>query len=185
MTNLHARTELAVPVLLAVIGIAAAIAGIGYGVTDDEGQVGTGFLPVAAGGVLAVLAVAEVINARRRQVAEAHGEHHRSVAETIADVPEGVTEAHDPDVDILGRTPAQRVRILGAVLGVVVVAVALVPVLGFLLSFGALLLTITMVVERMGVAKSAVVTVVTIAVIWLVFVRFLSVPLPQDMLGLV
>jgi putative tricarboxylic transport membrane protein len=185
MTNVHARTELAAPVLLAAIGIAAAIGGIGYGLTDDEGRVGTGFLPLAAGGMLAVLAVAEVINTRRRQVATAHGEHHGSVAEAIADVPDGATQAHDPDVDIVGRTPAQRVRILAAVLGVIVLAVVLVPVLGFLLSFGALLLTITGVVERMGVLKSAVVTVATIAVLWLVFAQFLSIPLPQGMLGLI
>ena len=34
---------------LALLGIAAAIGGWGYGVTQDNGQVGAGFLPVALG----------------------------------------------------------------------------------------------------------------------------------------
>jgi putative tricarboxylic transport membrane protein len=172
MTSLHARAEVAVPALLALFGVAAAMAGLGYGLTDDRGQVGTGFLPVVAGGALAVLAVAEVISARRRQAAEA---------------PQAATETRDtaPDIDIQGRTAGQRVRILATVLGVVILTVALVPVLGFLLSFAGLLFVITMAVERMGVLKSAAVTVITIAVIWFVFAQFLSVPLPQGMLGLI
>jgi putative tricarboxylic transport membrane protein len=170
MTTLHARAEVAVPAVLALIGVAALIAGIGYGLTDDKGQVGTGFLPVVAGGALAVLAVAEVISSRRRQAAEA---------------PEDATDTHKPDIDIQGRTPGQRVRILATVLGVVILTVALVPVLGFLLSFAGLLFVITMAVERMGALKSAAVTVITIAVIWFVFAQFLSVPLPQGMLGLI
>jgi putative tricarboxylic transport membrane protein len=170
MTTLHARAEVAVPAVLALIGVAAFIAGIGYGLTDDEGQVGTGFLPVVAGGALAVLAVAEVISARRRQAAEA---------------PQAAIETPQPDTDIQGRTPGQRVRILATVLGLVILTVALVPVLGFLLSFAGLLFVVTMAVERMGVLKSAAVTVTTIAVIWFVFAQFLSVPLPQGMLGLI
>jgi hypothetical protein len=174
MTTLHARAELAVPALLALVGVAALMAGIGYGLTDDRGQVGTGFLPAVAGGALAVLAVAEVISARRRQAAEAPG-----------DAPADATETHETDIDIQGRTPGQRVRILATVLGVVILTVALVPVLGFLLSFAGLLFVITVAVERMGVLKSTAVTVITIAVIWFVFAQFLSVPLPQGMLGLI
>jgi putative tricarboxylic transport membrane protein len=172
MTTLHARAEVAVPALLALIGVAALIAGIGYGLTDDKGQVGTGLLPVVAGGALAFLAVAEVISARRRQAAGS---------------PQAATETRDPgpDIDIQGRTPGQRVRILATVLGVVILTVALVPVLGFLLSFAGLLFVITMAVERMGVLKSAAVTVITIAVIWFVFAQFLSIPMPQGMLGLI
>jgi hypothetical protein len=170
MTTLHARAEVAVPALLALLGVAALMAGFGYGLTDDRGQVGTGFLPVVAGGALAVLAVAEVISARRRQAAEPA---------------QAATETPEPDIDIQGRTPGQRVRILATVLGLVILTVALVPVLGFLLSFAGLLFVITMAVERMGVLKSAAVTVITIAVIWFVFAQFLSVPLPQGMLGLI
>jgi putative tricarboxylic transport membrane protein len=170
MTTLHARAEVAVPALLALIGVAALMAGFGYGLTDDRGQVGTGFLPFVAGGALAVLAVAEVISARRRQAAE---------------VQRAATETHEPDIDIQGRTPGQRVRILAVVLGLVILTVALVPVLGFLLSFAGLLFVVTMAVERMGVLKSAAVTAITIAVIWFVFAQFLSVPLPQGMLGLI
>jgi putative tricarboxylic transport membrane protein len=170
MTSLHARAEVAVPALLALLGVAAVMAGFGYGLTDDRGQVGTGFLPVVAGGALAVLAVAEVISARRRQAAEA---------------PQAAIETPEPDIDIQGRTTGQRVRILATVLGLVILTVALVPVLGFLLSFAGLLFVITMAVERMGVLRSAAVTVITIAVIWFVFAQFLSVPLPQGMLGLI
>lgn len=189
MTTLRGRAELLVPLLLAVIGVAAVIGGLGYGMTDARGRIGTGWLPVVAGATVAVLAVAELIGTRRRQLATARGEHHRSMVETIADVPEGELEGHgdgaDDDVDVLGRTSAQRTRMLGVVVVLVIAAVALVPLLGLLVSFGLLLFAITAFVERMGLLPSALVTVITIAVLWAVFARFLSVPLPQGLLGVI
>ena len=44
---------------LAVLGVAAAIGGWGYGVAQDNGQIGPGFLPVALGAIIAVLAIVD------------------------------------------------------------------------------------------------------------------------------
>jgi putative tricarboxylic transport membrane protein len=185
MTSLRVRAEFAAPLLLALIGVAAVIGGVGYGINDDHGRVGSGFLPLAAGAALAILALAELRETRRRQVAEALGQHHKTLAEVVTDIPEETLERDEPGVDILGRSPAQRVRILVTVLVLVTIAVALVPVLGFLISFGLLLFAVTAFVEQMGVLRSAAVTVATIAVLWYLFAQFLSIPLPQGLLGVI
>jgi hypothetical protein len=88
------------------------------------------------------------------------------------------------DVDIFGRTPEQRARQLVIVFVALVVAVLLVPVLGFLVSFFALSLFISAVVERRGWIPSVVVSFLAVAAVYGLFVGFLEVPLPTGLLGI-
>lgn len=83
---------------------------------------------------------------------------------------------------MLGRTPEQRVRNLWVVFAAVTVTVLLVPVLGFLVAFGLLVLLIATVVEGRGLLSSAIIAAVAIAAAYGIFVGFLDVPLPQGLL---
>jgi putative tricarboxylic transport membrane protein len=57
-------------------------------------------------------------------------------------------------------------------------------VLGFLLSFGLLLFVCSYAVERQGLLPSVLVSAASVAVIYGIFVSFLSVPLPAGTLGI-
>lgn len=183
---LKRRAELAVPLLLGATGIAAAVGGLGYGVTDDQGRVGTGFLPFATGAALVLLSLAELAGVvLRHSRPTAAGDRLETLAEVLTQSDQTQLAPAEPGVDALGRTHTQRVRILVVVAGLFLGAVLLVPVLGFLLSFGGLLFVVTAFVERLGLLRSALVAVATVTVLWAVFVRFLSVPLPQGLLGVI
>ena len=69
---------------LALLGIAAAIGGWGYGVTQDNGQVGAGFLPVALGIIMALLAVADIVLTLLQR------EEHRPIDELAQRLIEGL-----------------------------------------------------------------------------------------------
>ncbi len=174
---------------LAVLGAAAFCGGLGYGLTNDDGTVGTGFLPAGAGAVIVVLALVDcvqsVLAGRHETPARQEGfdelldqdGHEQLMAEAEADGNE--------DVDVLGRTASQRNRLLLMVLGIVLLSVLLVPLVGFLFSMAILLLAITIGVERMRPLTAVIVVVSALAVVWLVFGQLLSVPLPTGLLGII
>jgi len=88
------------------------------------------------------------------------------------------------DIDIFGRTPKERGRQLVTVFVALVVACLLVPVLGFLFSFFLLSLFISAVVERRRWLPSLIVSFVSIAAVYGIFVGFLGVPLPTGLIGI-
>lgn len=169
---------------LALLGVAAAIGGWGYGVAQDNGQIGAGFLPVVLGVLMAVLGgIDATMTMLRREPTRALDELGTLGAEVDAAAIDTVAEA--PDVDVLGRTQRQRNRMLVTVAGMLLVAVLLVPVLGLLLSLGLLMLAVAIVVERRGILASVIVTVVTVGVFHLVFGVLLRVPLPTGLIGFI
>ncbi|MBD8702702.1 tripartite tricarboxylate transporter TctB family protein [Frigoribacterium sp. CFBP 13712] len=204
MTAVH-RGGLAASAVLAAIGSAALVGGLGYGVTVEGGEIGPGFLPAMAGGLVAVFAVLDLVGRLRRRP------DRPSQAELILDTrsrpddgivlgdpldpgaPTTSTQwihsplATDDDdgVDILGRTQRQRNRMLAVVLGLVVVTLAMVQVVGFLLAFVLLLFVVAVFVEHRRVLPSALVAVAAGVVTYAIFVALLRVPLPQGLLGLI
>ncbi|MCJ0702204.1 tripartite tricarboxylate transporter TctB family protein [Frigoribacterium faeni] len=204
MTAVH-RGGLAASAVLAAIGSAALVGGLGYGVTVEGGEIGPGFLPAMAGGLVAVFAVLDLVGRLRRRP------DRPSQAELILDTrsrpddgivlgdpldpgaPTTSTQSiHSPlatddddGVDILGRTQRQRNRMLAVVLGLVVVTLAMVQVVGFLLAFVLLLFVVAVFVERRRVLPSALVAVAAGVVTYAIFVALLRVPLPQGLLGLI
>ncbi len=168
---------------LALLGIAAAVIASGYGVTQDNGQVGAGFLPVALGAIMALLAGADVVMALREREERAPDEGGSLAAEVDAAAIDHVAES--PDVDALGRTQRQRNRMLVIVAAMLLGALLLVPVLGLLLSLGALMLAVAIGVERRPVVSSTIVTVVVVGAFHLVFGVLLRVPLPTGLIGLI
>lgn len=172
------RAGLGASIVLAVIGIAAVLGGTGYGMFVDGGEVGPGFLPVFAGSLVALFAVLDVIG-RLKRVPE-----HDPLKEVAGTDEELAADlAAESDVDIFGRTQRQRTRMLAIVLGILVATLALVQVLGFIPAFGLMLFVIAVFVERRKWLPSLLVTVVTCVVVYLIFVTFLRVPLPEGVFG--
>jgi putative tricarboxylic transport membrane protein len=157
---------------LATLGVAAVIIGAGYGTVDERGQVGPGFMPVLAGSLMALFGLLDL------------GLSWRRGAATV----DPVDARHDAQCterpDVRGRTSRQRQQQLWVVFGLVLLALLLVPVLGFLISFGLLLFVCSYAVERQGLLPSLLVSVASVAAVYGIFVAFLSVPLPTGALGI-
>ncbi|WP_433431144.1 tripartite tricarboxylate transporter TctB family protein [Nonomuraea sp. CA-141351] len=147
------RGEAVVWAVLVCLSVAMAAASFGYGITKDGGQVGPGFLPLVSGVALAVLSAACLLQSVRR----------------AAPAP----EEDDP----------QRVRTLWTVFAMLLVALLLVPLTGFLVAFGLLVFAVSAFVEKQRLVPAAGVAVAATLVIYAVFVLFLGVPLPGGLLG--
>lgn len=167
------------------LGISAVAMGAGYGVLDDDGRIGPGFLPAVAGALMAFFAAVNVLTSGRKQTAPLDMVEDRIAGTDLGEAPQGMDgSANGEDLDIYGRTQRQRDRMLWTVIGIVLATVVLVPLLGFMLAFAAMLLVIAVVVERRKILPSVLVSVLTLAATYAIFVLFLRVPLPQGILGI-
>jgi len=151
--------------VLAAIGAAVFATSFGYGILGEEGRVGPGLLPMVLGLLLLLLSAGQLLVRLRRQ----------GTGRTAS--------PSDDRVDVLGRTDAQRVRQLWLVVIALPVTVLLVPLLGFLPTFGLLVLFVSVVVERRPPLVALLVTALAVAAGYGVFAEFLDVPLPTGVLG--
>lgn len=163
LTRIVKTGEIACYAVLLFAGLYAAVAGARYGITVEGGRVGSGMVPTVAGVVLTALAGWLLVSALRTE-----------------EVPRA---ARDETPDIHGRTETQRVHHLWQVFGLLLVTVLLVPVLGFIGAFAGFVLVVTTVIERRALLPSLLMVAVAAAVVYLIFVQFLRVPLPQSVLG--
>jgi hypothetical protein len=199
--------------LLAALGLGALVMAVGYGFFLEESRVGPGLVPGVVGGLILLIAGWELIATLRGHRTRHDRGLAEVVAAAAAGTPQGdassertapggapdgdATVAPDDapgevpgtgpgpdDVDIFGRTPQERGRQLVTVFAALVVACLLVPVLGFLVSFFALSLFISAVVERRRWVPSLIVSFLTVAAVYGIFVGFLDVPLPTGLLGI-
>ncbi|MGY1604410.1 tripartite tricarboxylate transporter TctB family protein [Geodermatophilus sp. SYSU D00815] len=190
--------------LLTGLGIFAVVVALGYGLLKEGNQVGPGLVPTVVGAGIALIAGRELLSTLRGR----RDDHTRGLAEVAASVTSAAPAAPSPageqavadaaggggsatpgdgadgDVDIYGRTASTRMRQLVMVFGGLVLAVLLVPLLGFLGSFFLLSVFISAVVERRRWLPSAVISLVAVVVVWAVFVLFLDVPLPDGLIGI-
>jgi hypothetical protein len=173
--------EVSAYVLLTLVGLAAAVGGSRYGIVVDNGRVGPGLVPTVSGGLLCLLGIALTL----RAVLDGAGrDHARGGDAGLPDDGTGGEGMAAEDVDLSGRTPVQRVRQLWIVFGLLLVAILAVNLIGFLVSFGLLVLVISVWLERRGVVVSLAVTVGACALIYVVFELFLRVPLPPGLIGI-
>jgi hypothetical protein len=188
--------------LLTALGLFAFVVALGYGLFLEEFRIGPGLVPAVVGGLITLIAGWELVATLRGQ----RTPHDKGLAEIVAaaaDAPPGGASSEDglpggtlpsgeqagagtddDGLDIFGRTAAMRGRQLVIVFIALTVAVLLVPLLGFLVSFFLLSLFISAVVERRSWIFSAIVSFAAVAVIYLVFVVFLRVPLPAGLIGI-
>jgi hypothetical protein len=151
--------------LLAAIGVAFAIGGTQHGVLGEGGRIGPGFMPFFAGSMLVVFAAMIGVGALRRVPASSEAESD------VRDVPEGGEEAGS------GRTVA-------FIFGLTFVAILLIPLLGFLISFGLLVVALVRFVEGESLLLATAVGVGAVIIAWVVFVFFLQIPVPAGIFGL-
>lgn len=172
--------------IIVALGSAAAVVAAGYGFLGEDGRIGPGFLPTIAGALMALFAAVNALTSGKKQGATLESVVEAKAAEDAGAGPAEIPadEASAGGTDIYGRSQRQRDKMLWAVMGIVLATVLLVPLLGFLLAFAAMLLVIAVVVERRKIIPSVVVSVVTLAVTYAIFVLFLRVPLPQGILGI-
>lgn len=154
--------------VLVVVGAVAALIGSGYGFTTDNGQIGAGFMPVVLGVVMAVLAVVDVVATLRRP--------------PDADAGAGTEQS---DIDVLGRSQRQRNGMLALVVGLLFLALLLVPVTGLLIALGLLVVAIATIVERRHILAALLVGAIAVAVVHVVFAVLLKVPMPTGLIGLI
>lgn len=146
---------------LTLVGAGFAVSAVGYGVLLPESRIGPGFLPLAAGGLLAVLSALLLVQQLRTP-----GQ----------DEPE-------PGTDDFGRTPAQRMWILRRVFALLPAALLVVPVVGMVAAFGLLVLVISTWLERRRGLPAAALSVVSAAAMYVIFAVVLRVPLPTGVFG--
>lgn len=148
-------------VLLVALGAAFAVgAASGFPLMGEGGRIGSGFMPFVAGVLLVVFAAmagGEVLLRRR---------------------PEGAGEVENEPGGESDEEEGSRYKV-AVVFGLTLLAVLLIPVLGFLVSFGLLVFTLVRFVERGGWLLGAGMGVGAAVITWLVFVLFLQIPLPM------
>ena len=167
--------------VLAAVGIAAVFGGLSYGAFGEEGRIGPGFLPVMAGGLVALFALSDIVSRLRPRPRPADERELLLDADAVAELE---AEATVPDIDIFGRNQKQRNLQLVAVIGILIATLLLVGVLGFILAFGVLLVVTAVFVERRKLLPSVLVAVLALGVAYLVFGVLLRVPLPQGLFGI-
>jgi putative tricarboxylic transport membrane protein len=147
---------------LVVLGAGFAFSAPVYGVFGEQGRVGPGFVPMVAGGLLAVLAAVLL----RRQLSQ----------------PVSAGEA-ESGTDDFGRTAGQRAWMLRRVFVLLPVTVLAVPVVGMVCAFGGLVLVISTWLEGRRVLPAVAFSVAVAGGVWVVFAVLLAVPLPTGIFG--
>ena len=180
--------------LLTALGLYAFVVGLSYGLFNEGMRVGPGLVPTVVGAGIALIAGWELLSTLRgRRASHTHGIAEVAAALNPDDPLDEATAGGgtatptgdlDGDVDIFGRTAKTRSRQLVVVFVALVVALLLVPLLGFLVSFFVLSLFISGVVERRPWVPSAVISLCAVLLVYAMFVLFLSVPLPTGLIGI-
>lgn len=152
--------------ILVALGVVFAVGALsGLEVIDERGRIGPGFMPFATGLLLALFGAMVGGGTLLRREAEADG--NAGEAEAPEDSEEGGSR-----------------YTVGVVFGLTLVAVLLIPVLGFLVSFGLLVFAVITFVEREGPILGLGLGTGAAVLTWVVFVLFLQIPLPGGVFGI-
>ncbi|MCI4010774.1 tripartite tricarboxylate transporter TctB family protein [Brevibacterium sp. ZH18] len=179
--------------ILGVVGGFAAIMGFHYGLTVEGGQVGPGMLPCLTGAFIFLASAAEIFRLFFARVGTSGGRIMSVVEDieaTAAESIDAVAESHPDDdssgdLDTFGRTEKQRNRAPFYIFLTFGVALALIPVLGLIISLAAAILFLLLVVEKQKWWTSAATTIGAAVFVYIVFGLVLSVPMPTGLLGLI
>jgi putative tricarboxylic transport membrane protein len=167
--------------LLMAVGGYAFVQSFDYGWFNEGNRVGPGLVPAVTGGLVCLISAALLVSTLlRREPARSEGLAQVAGATSDGNV---VAEEEQDDVDMFGRTPAQRVRQLWLVTAGLLVALYLVGFVGLLPALGLFCLFASIVVERRPWVPAVAVTAISLAAAYAVFVVFLEVPLPTGYLG--
>lgn len=168
---------------LAAVGLLAVIQGLGYGMIRDDGIVGPGFVPVIVGALLAFCGAGIVVGSLRHREPAAHGlaGAFREQVEDIEEQARAEAEATGVAAAAPDKEGSERsAALVFAGIGLVILAT---PWLGLVPSLGLLTFGILWGIEKVGLLRAAAVAAGMSLTVWLVFDRFLSVPLPMGIFG--
>lgn len=144
--------------LLMALGVAFAVgAASNFQLFGEGGRIGSGFMPFAAGVMLVVFGAMIGGEALLGRGSEGTGRDESDDGSRIT---------------------------VAVVFGLTLAAVLLIPVLGFLVSFGLLVFALVAFVEEGGLLLGAGMGIGAAFLTWLVFVLFLGIPLPSGFLGI-
>lgn len=143
--------------LLIALGAAFAIGATGFDIFGEGGRISSGFMPFVTGLLMAVFGAMVGVEAFLRAPREREDE----------DEGEGGSR-----------------RTVALVFGLAFLAILLIPLLGFLVSFGLLVFGLIWYVEREGLLIGIGLGAGAAIFAWLVFGLFLQIPLPGGVLGL-
>ena len=166
---------------LTAVGGYALVTAFDYPLFNEGNRIGPGLLPAVFAGLITLISGGLlVLTLTGRRARHDHG-IAEVVQSVVADSTAEETSAHadpedatDGDVDIFGRTAAQRFRQLQMVTVALIVCL-LIALFCLVASIG---------VERRPWLSSVVITAVSVTTIYLVFSVFLEVPLPAGALGI-
>lgn len=156
-----------------VLSILIIVGAIGYGIRDDEGLVGAGMMPFAAGLVMLVATLWEGVGEFRRQ----------RTALPQAPVENAIADADA--VEATTRTPAEQRRAVITSFVVILATLLVARVVGLLIALSLMVLVLIWPVERKPWWSGVIGGVAAFLFGWLVFGVLLDVPLPTGMLGLI
>lgn len=192
------RSDLVGTALLGVVGLVAVVMGLNYGFSQENGQVGPGFLPVMTGGFIVVASALELIRMLVAPTSSVEGGWMQAVERVESEALSAVSshgaggstagrsqDATTDGLDTFGRTHAQSRMAVVLIFGVMLAAILLIPVLGLLLSMSLMVFVLLRFIEGKGWLLSLAVSLVALAAFFLIFKQALGVPLPTGMLGLV
>lgn len=181
-------------VILGVVGLTAVVMGLDYGFTVESGQVGPGFLPVLTGGFIVLATILELVRMFFARSSPIEGSFMEQVEHVEDEARAVIARTHGEDtgeaetveeLDTFGRSHRQRTAAIVQIFLIMLAALLLIPVLGLLISFSAMTLTLLLYVERKPVLISVLVTGAALAFFYFIFVQGLRVPLPTGMLGII
>lgn len=144
--------------LIVALGAAFAIGATQYGLFGEGGRIRPGFMPFAAGTSLVVFGA-------------------MVGAEALLRTSRGSAERGEP----VGEEGSRQT--VGLIFALTLVAILLMPLLGFLISFGLLVFALVSFVEREGLLLGAGMGAGAAVFAWLVFALFLQIPLPAGIFG--
>ncbi|MGH3321353.1 MAG: tripartite tricarboxylate transporter TctB family protein [Streptosporangiaceae bacterium] len=189
--------EILFATLLGVFGLFMAVRSLGYGLFARGGLIGPGFVPFAAGVLVAGFATWAGVEGALRARGNGSGGHAgvaqagkppqgqsdpagRPRPEPDADSGPGAEADHAARRKAGGRLGSDRRAMV--VLGLVAAAALLTYFIGYVIAFGIITFVMLAVVERERVWLGALISLAAIFVAWLLFAVLLGVPLPGGML---
>ncbi len=158
--------------LLVMIGGAFIFGSLGLEVINQQGRIAPGFMPFATGLLLAVFGAmvgAQALLRSRRP--------HEEEAPQSAQAQSAQAESGDGGVEEGSRYT------VAIVFGLTLAAILLIPLLGFLVSFGALVFVLVKFIEKGSLFIATLLGIGSAAITWAVFVLFLRIPLPMGVFG--
>ena len=195
------RGALAMRIALLVLGAAVIIASFQYGLFDDKGHVGAGFMPFAAGLVMTLASVWDIVKAQFADgQGEVHGETEDEEPGTLPAADSGINPIVDSDeavgddanalheeirAELEGEEQQAGWKAVLSVFGVLIGVVVLSSMIGLLLTLSLMVFVLLLFVEKKPWWAALIGFVLAISFGYLVFGQLLGVPLPKGLLGLV